>query len=222
VLTFDAVDRGGGGGGGDNAKLAADDLRKTIAGRCTGAGAGAGPRRLGAVTGCRFFGMDEFLLVSSGPHLRLYRYFLDPRANARSDLERLKFVDDSRYEIAAELAHRARAVTSLAAVNGFVSRLAVTATTAGSLCVWDLGCGGGGRLARCVRGAHGRAPHTVSLPEPSRFLSAGSLPLPEALWFWFASNLRPDAFCNPVAARFFFLALKKRLGPHCLGSGARR
>ncbi|KAK7806849.1 hypothetical protein U0070_026741 [Myodes glareolus] len=113
------------------------------------------------ITFAQFYYMDAFILLSSGPELRLLKYHIDL---CREDMRRYK--PKSRYKSVFRLSLTSGAdVTTLSAVNDFYSHIVLTAGRDRTLEVFDLNVG---RSIAVIAEVHSRPAHQISVGDGVR------------------------------------------------------
>nr|XP_048277407.1 WD repeat-containing protein 27 isoform X1 [Myodes glareolus] len=120
------------------------------------------------ITFAQFYYMDAFILLSSGPELRLLKYHIDL---CREDMRRYK--PKSRYKSVFRLSLTSGAdVTTLSAVNDFYSHIVLTAGRDRTLEVFDLNVG---RSIAVIAEVHSRPAHQICQNKGSSFAAQQSL-----------------------------------------------
>ncbi|RUS82791.1 hypothetical protein EGW08_009455, partial [Elysia chlorotica] len=110
---------------------------------------------------CQFFFMDKFILLIHGSILSLYKYSLSPE---RDEIKR--YASGNRYKLVTSWESDSSCFTASAAVNSFMSYLAVCATSARNLEVYDLNRS---VLAHSFTDCHTRPAHSIAINEGSRY-----------------------------------------------------
>nr|XP_048277424.1 WD repeat-containing protein 27 isoform X3 [Myodes glareolus] len=108
------------------------------------------------ITFAQFYYMDAFILLSSGPELRLLKYHIDL---CREDMRRLSLTSGAD-------------VTTLSAVNDFYSHIVLTAGRDRTLEVFDLNVG---RSIAVIAEVHSRPAHQICQNKGSSFAAQQSL-----------------------------------------------
>ncbi|XP_023567753.1 WD repeat-containing protein 27 isoform X2 [Octodon degus] len=114
------------------------------------------------VQAAQFYYVDSFILLSCGPELWLLKYHLDTR---KDELQRYKLKSSYKVVYRVSLSNAAD-VTSLSAVNGFYSYIALTAGRDRTLEVFDFNAG---RSAAVIAEAHSRPVHQICQNTGSSF-----------------------------------------------------
>ncbi|XP_067949151.1 WD repeat-containing protein 27-like [Watersipora subatra] len=118
----------------------------------------------GEVKHAQFYYLDKFILMSSGNHLLLYKYYID---TSKSDLKR--YENGSKYKLVTQLSmESAQTITSFYAVNTFYSHLVLAAGSDKSVQVFDMnrGC-----HSRIIEQSHTKPAHRITINEGSVYSS---------------------------------------------------
>ena len=116
----------------------------------------------GEVRAARLMHLDRLIFLAEGSRARVYAYSI-PDEKDRDDIARLRqMAAGGSYKCRACYTSQSQSITDAAVTNGFVSHIAVLATSAKSIEVLDL-APAAPRVVRRILDAHDRAPHCVSL-----------------------------------------------------------
>ena len=111
------------------------------------------------IKNCQFYFMDKFILLTYGSTLALYKYHL---SSERDEIKR--YASGNRYKFVSSWESDSSCFTASAAVNSFMSYLAVCATSARNLEVYDLNKS---VLAHSFTDCHTRPAHSIVINEGS-------------------------------------------------------
>uniref|UniRef100_A0A2C9JMH7 Anaphase-promoting complex subunit 4 WD40 domain-containing protein n=1 Tax=Biomphalaria glabrata TaxID=6526 RepID=A0A2C9JMH7_BIOGL len=111
----------------------------------------------------QFFYVDKFILLTHGPDLYLYKYYI---TDEKDDIKRYQL--RNRYKIVSSWQTSSSAFTSMAAVNNFHSYLVISATSGRTIEIYDLNKS---LLAHVFSDCHSRSVHSITINESSCFSS---------------------------------------------------
>ena len=111
----------------------------------------------------QFYYMDRFILLTYGPHLNLYKYFISLEKD-----EIKSYQSQSRYKIVGKWDTSSTSFTACTAVNTFLSQLVICATAASDIEIYDLNQS---VLVHTFKDAHNRPAYYLTINEGSCFAS---------------------------------------------------
>ena len=114
------------------------------------------------VKNCQFYFMDKFILLTYGSVLALYKYHV---SSQKDEIKR--YNSQNRYKLVSSWETDSTCFTASAAVNSFMSYLAVCANSARNLEVYDLNRSA---LAHTFADCHSRPVHSIAINEGSCYV----------------------------------------------------
>ncbi|XP_060577930.1 WD repeat-containing protein 27-like isoform X2 [Ruditapes philippinarum] len=111
----------------------------------------------------QFYFMDKFILLCVGNQLLMYKYYIDTNKN---DIQR--YLAQGKYKLVQEWGVESQQVTSMSAINSFLSYIVLCACSNKSIEVFDLNTG---QMVRKMTDVHSRPVHALCQNEGSQFVS---------------------------------------------------
>jgi len=114
---------------------------------------------LGPIKQAKFYYMDKFVLLASGPKLCLYKYLIEDQ---KDDLKRL--INPNKYKLVQSFEQESKIITNFSCVNSFLSNIVLVCGSAKDLSAYDMNVG---KCVRVIEEIHSKPAHTVRINEAS-------------------------------------------------------